>query len=390
MPHTEYHPFMHEAIRLAKNAQWKTAPNPAVGAVLVQDGVVVAHGWHKGVGTAHAEVAALEDAEKQGVDPSKCKLIVTLEPCKHHGKTPPCVDAILRARIPHVIIGALDPNPLASGGAEILRAQGVRVDEGIAEAECLDLIDDFITWQTTDLPYVILKLASTLDGRIATRTGHSQWITSPETRQEVQKLRRSMQAIIVGSNTFYQDDPKLTARTDEDALLPQQPLAIVVTSRLPDAGTTHYLLRERPTETIFWTTVAAAASPKAETLRRAGARVLGLPSSPRSDKTSKVRAELSLHEGLVHLRKELNCHYVLCEGGGRLGLALLDKGFARELHLHLAPKILGDADATPLFAGKAPTLMDDALQFRITETQISASDILLTMRPNYPADKRGQ
>ncbi len=374
---------MLRAVALADEAKWLTRPNPRVGAVLVKDGVIVARGWHKEAGQAHAEIAALEDAAQKGVSPAECTLIVTLEPCRHHGKTPPCTDAILKAGIRHVVVGALDPNPEAAGGAELLRSHGLTVETGVASEECLDLIDDFITWQTTALPYTIIKLASTLDGRIATRTGNSKWITSPGTRTRVHRLRQHMDALIVGGNTFYLDNPALTCRLDNgETLCPQQPLAVVVTSRLPDAGQSMCLIKERPESTVFWTTVAAAASPKAEALRRNGIRVVGLPSHARANARGHgMRAELSLAEGLIYLRKELGCHYVLCEGGGRLGLSLLDSGLARELHLHLAPKILGDNDATPLFDGRSPLLIEEALQLRITDARPSDSDIMLTMRP---------
>ena len=385
MQHNEdpYQAFMLQAIALAEQSRWDTAPNPPVGALLVKNGQVVASGHHEAAGKAHAEVAALEDAARKGVNPAECTLVVTLEPCTHHGKTPPCVDAIREAGIRHLVVGALDPNPKASGGAEQLRAAGLQVETGIAEQECLDLIDNFTTWQTTEFPYTVLKLASTMDGRIATRTGHSKWITSPETLLRVHELRRHMQAIIIGGNTFYLDDPKLTCRAGENGEeCDTQPLAVVITSRLPAAGASHYLLQKRPQETIFWTTVAAAASPKAEALRRIGVRVIGLASSPKANSRGYgMRAELDLAAGLRHLRMELGCYHVLCEGGGRVGLSMLDKGLTRELHLHLAPKILGDNEATPLFDGRAPINMDEALALRITDARASGKDIMLTMRP---------
>ena len=378
-PHRE---FMLEAVALAGQARWETQPNPCVGAVLVKDGRIAAQGWHKGPGQAHAEIAALEDAARKGVDPAGCTLVVTLEPCRHYGKTPPCADAVIRAGVRHLVIGALDPNPEAGGGAEFLRGQGLTVETGVALDECLDLIDDFTTWQTTDLPYTIIKLASTLDGRIATRTGNSKWITSPQTRTRVHELRQHMDALIVGGNSFYLDNPALTCRMESGDLCAKQPLAVVVTSRLPEAGVSMQLIKDRPESTIFWTTVAAAASPKAEALRRRGIRVVGLPSHAKANTRGHgMRAELSLAEGLVHLRKELGCHYVLCEGGGRLGLALLDSGLAREFHLHLAPKILGDNDATPLFDGRNPLLIEEALQLRITDARPSGNDIMLSLRP---------
>lgn len=374
---------MLQAVALADEAKWQTQPNPRVGAVLVKSGTVVAHGWHKGPGLAHAEIAALDDAAQKGVNPADCVMVVTLEPCRHHGKTPPCTEALLASGLRHIVVGALDPNPEACGGAEWLRDKGLTVETGVALEECMDLIDDFATWQTAEFPYSIIKLASTMDGRIATRTGNSKWITSPETRARVHELRRHMDALIVGGNTFYLDNPELTCRLEEVEET-RQPLAVVVTSRLPDAGQSMHLLKNRPGSVIFWTTVAAAASPKAESLRRMGVRVVGLPSRPSTASPTRgpgMRAELNLAKGLAYLRKELDCRYVLCEGGGRLGLSMLNEGLARELHLHLAPKILGDNEAIPLFDGRAPLLIEEALQLRVTNAQPSGSDVMLTLRP---------
>ncbi|MDL2216940.1 bifunctional diaminohydroxyphosphoribosylaminopyrimidine deaminase/5-amino-6-(5-phosphoribosylamino)uracil reductase RibD [Desulfovibrio sp. OttesenSCG-928-M14] len=387
-PEHPFHSFMLMAVELALQARWQTCPNPCVGALLVKDNEVVATGWHKAAGQPHAEILALEDARQKGLDPAGCTLVITLEPCCHHGKTPPCTEAILAAGIRHVVVGALDPNPKASGGADFLRSRGLEVETGVAEQECLDLIADFTVWQNSALPYTLLKLAATLDGRIATRTGHSRWITSPATLGRVHYLRQHMQALVVGGNTFYQDNPKLTCRLgnpdDTDAeLCPNQPLAVVVTSRLPEAGLSMYLLQHRAESTMFWTTVAAAASPKAEALRRKGVRVIGLPSHARANNRGHgMRAELDLSEGLAYLRGELDCHYVLCEGGGRIGLSMLDKGLAHELHLHLAPKILGDNEAIPLFDGRGSLTMDQALQLRITNAVPSGSDIMITLRPD--------
>ena len=380
------HDAMLVAVDLARQSRFLTAPNPCVGAVLLRDGVVVASGRHKVCGGPHAEVEALADAQDKGVNPADCSLVVTLEPCSHHGKTPPCTEAIVRSGIRHVVIGMLDPNPQAGGGADYLRSQGITVDVGIAQEACSEILQDFITWQTSALPYTILKLASTLDGRIATRTGHSKWITCEKTRRKVHHLRRHMGAVIVGGNTFYQDTPLLTCRAEPGEAAPEkQPLAVIVTSRLPAAELPCPLLTERPTETIFWTTVAAAASPKAEALRRIGVRVMGLQSQARpSGKGHGMRAELDLAAGLASLRQEHGCHYVLCEGGGRLGLSLLNKALAHELHLHLAPIILGDNEATALFDGLSPLQIDEALRMRFVRSELSDADLILTLQSSTP------
>ena len=384
-----FEPAMREAIALAFKGRFHTAPNPCVGAVLVRDdGNIAARGFHERYGEAHAEINALKDAEVNGVNAADCTLVVTLEPCAHHGKTPPCADAVIAAGIRRVVIGSMDPTAEAAGGAQKLADSGIEVITGVLKRECDDLIADFCTWRSTDLPYTILKLASTMDGRIATRTGHSQWISCPETLRLVHEARRHAGAILVGGNTFYHDDPRLTCRPGPEAPpAERQPLAVVVTSRLPDPSMASHLLRERPEETIFWTTIAAAASPKAETLRKRGVEVLGLTPLSRTDNTAPgyMRAELDLRQGLETLRKDHGCLYVMCEGGGRLGLSLLEKNLAGELHLHLSPRILADNEATPLFNGLSPLQIDEGVSLRILGSRVCGEDLIVTLRPgNFP------
>lgn len=387
MSHSPYESAMHEAIALALKGRFQAAPNPCVGAVLLRDGAIVARGYHERYGGPHAEINAMADAADKGINPADCTLVVTLEPCNHHGKTPPCVDAILAAGIRRVVIGSADPAPEASGGAQRLRDNGLEVIEGVLRCECDDLISEFIVWKTTGMPYTILKLASTLDGRIATRTGHSQWISDERSRRLVHTMRRHVGAVLVGGNTFYHDDPRLTARPEPNELpVEKQPLAVVVTSRLPAPAATPHLLQERPHETIFWTTIAAAASPKAEELRKKGVCVLGLPHLshlPHAGNPSPgaMRAELDLREGLLSLRRDHGCLYVLCEGGGRLGLSLLQKNLAGELHLHLSPRIMADNEATPLFDGLSPLYVDEAVPLRILASRACGADLIVTLRP---------
>ena len=373
----EYAPFMREAIALAKRGRWRTAPNPMVGAVLVRGGEIVARGWHHGAGLPHAEVECLADAASRQVDPAVCTLVVTLEPCCHHGKTPPCTDAILAAGIRRVVFGFRDPNPVAGGGAALLAGAGLEVVGPVLEAECRDLVADFLVWQATDRPYVLLKLASTLDGRIATRNGVSQWISGPGSRRAVHGMRagvgRAGGAILVGGGTFRADDPQLTARDVrvEDAP-PRQPLACVITSRLP-APDGARLVRERPTETVFFVTPAGAASAEAQALRALGVRVFAFGASPGGVPHFSVMLRI--------LRQELGCLYVLCEGGGYLALGLLEAGLVDEFHLHLAPLILGDAEARPLFAGRMPLDLDEGLRLRLCGLERCGEDAHLLLRP---------
>jgi diaminohydroxyphosphoribosylaminopyrimidine deaminase/5-amino-6-(5-phosphoribosylamino)uracil reductase len=379
-----YESAMREAIALALKGRFHTAPNPCVGAVLVLgDGTIAARGYHERYGGPHAEINALRDAESKGVNPADCTLVVTLEPCNHQGKTPPCADAVAAAGIRRVVIGSVEPTPEASGGARKLRDKGIEILTGVLRRECDDLIAEFITWQATDLPYTTLKLASTLDGRIATRTGHSQWISCPEALRLVHEIRRHAGAVLVGGNTFYRDDPLLTCRpAPHEPPAERQPLAVVVTSRLPDPSTRSRLVRERPAETVFWTTMAAAAGPGAEALRKKGVKVLGLPPLPRADNAppGSVRAGLDLREGLASLRKDHGCLHVMCEGGGRLGLSLLERNLAGELRLYISPRILADNEAVPLFSGLSPLRIDEGVSLRILASRVCGEGLILTLR----------
>ncbi len=376
------HPFapaMQEAIRLAGNGRWRTAPNPTVGAVLVRDGKIVARGWHKACGQAHAEVECLRDAAEHGVDPSACTLVVTLEPCNHQGKTPPCTEAILAAGIRHVVIGMQDPNPEAAGGAARLRAEGVRVEEGVCAAACRELVADFLAWQRRR-PFVLVKLAGTLDGRIATRSGHSRWVTGPASLARVHALRAAVGlsggAVLVGGNTLLTDNPLLTARPENISRPLRQPLAAALLSRLSSAANLR-LVQERPTQTVIFSTAATAASPTAAALREQGVRVEGIaPWLPRPG--------LDL-DAVLETLFAMGCPYVLCEGGGKLALSLLEADMVGEFHLHLAPKVLGDSEAIPLLSGREPLTMQEALNLRITAVEMCGDDCHLILRPTHDA-----
>lgn len=363
--------FMAEAVAEAKKARFQTAPNPNVGAVLVQDGRVVARGFHERAGTPHAEINAIADAKAKGVDLGKTTLYVTLEPCNHHGKTPPCTEAILRAGIKSLVVGTLDPNPeVAGGGADHLREHGVSVEEGVLQTACLDLIADFRAWKESKRAFCLLKLASTLDGKIAARSGHSRWVSGEQSRRLVHRLRARVGAVLVGGTTFYQDNPQLDPRTETPP--EKKPLAVVVCSRLPGVDDGMYLIDKRPTETIFFTSDEVAASEAAKPLLDRGVTVWGLP---------PVESGFDLEEGFRRLLFERGVFHVLCEGGGGLALSLLQAGLVDEFELHLAPKILGDAQAPGLFSGLSPATMDEALGLRISGREMLGEDLRLVLRP---------
>lgn len=392
--------FMQHAVALAERGRFVTAPNPCVGAVLVQNGHIVAEGWHQYFGGAHAEVNCLRDAAEKGVSPQDCTLFVTLEPCNHTGKTPPCSHAVLKAGIRHVVIGMRDPNPVAKGGAEFLRENGVTVDElfcpttdGTSNA-CAEILREFTHWQKSPLPFCLVKLASTLDGRIAARTGHSQWISCDASRARVHELRANVSAVIVGGNTFRKDNPQLTFRSiaphgqyrnmpymRSDGTMSReaevQPLAVIVTRHLPAATDEYFLLQKRPQDTIFWTDATNAASDAARALQHLNVRVWALP--------LLTDGGLDLRQGLVRLRQEEACQHVLCEGGGELALSLLQQELAQEVELHIAPKILADNSAKPLFNGLSPQSMDEALQLSLVQMKRLGNDCILTLRPRKSA-----
>jgi diaminohydroxyphosphoribosylaminopyrimidine deaminase/5-amino-6-(5-phosphoribosylamino)uracil reductase len=370
---------MRRAAELALRGRGATAPNPCVGAVLVREGRVVAEGWHKAFGGPHAEVNCLADAREKGVDPAQCALFVTLEPCNHHGKTPPCTQAVLAAGVRRVVVGCADPNPdVAGGGIAALRAAGVEVAVGVEEALCRDLIDEFVVWKSTPRTYNILKMAATIDGKIAARGGRPQAVSGPESQRDVHRLRSQVQAVIVGGNTFYGDNPQLTCRLDASER-PQgftQPYAVIVTGSLPKAYSTFAILRQRPQQAVFWTTEYAAKTPLADELRERGTHIWGLPELP-----GAADGRLDFAPGFVRLRAELSCHRTLCEGGGHLALSLCRQALVDEFVLYLAPRVLGDAEGKSLFAGDAVQSMDQALPFRLAHSATSGPDMKLTYKP---------
>jgi len=365
--------FMARALKLAERGRGFTTPNPRVGAVLVKDGAIVAEGWHKVFGGPHAEVECLRAAEAGGVDPAGGAMYVTLEPCNHFGKTPPCSRTLLEAGVARVVVGCLDPNPEAGGGVELLRREGVSVTVGVLEQECRDAIADFVVWKTGGRPFVTVKLAMTLDGRIATRTGDSGWVSGEASRRRVHAMRACVQAVMVGGGTLRADNPQLTHRLYDSILADNpQPLAVAVTRRLPAPDAPLALLADRPEQLVLFTGQDAAASPAADKLSGLGVRVYGLPAGDDG---------LELRPGLERLRNEAGVYAVLCEGGGGLAGTLLAQGLVDELAIFYAPKVLGDAMARPGFSGRVAPAMADAAGFRFCDVSRVGEDVLVMARP---------
>ncbi len=366
--------FMRRAVKLARKGRGQAAPNPCVGSVLVQGNEIVAEGWHAKFGGPHAERNCLANAADNGVNPTGGTLFVTLEPCNHQGKTPPCTEAIIKAGISRVVIGTMDPNPVAAGGAQKLREHGIEVVTDVLKQECLDLIADFQHWQNTDRAWCILKMAATLDGKIASRTGKPEAVSSPQSFKDVHRYRALADAVMVGGTTFTSDDPSLTCRLDKALKDNDQPYAVVVTSTLPIVTCDLKLIGKRPKKTVFLTTETEAKSKIAHALQEIGVRVWGLP---------RIKGDqgLELKKGLARLRQELGCHYVLCEGGGLLATSLMEQECTDEFVLYLAPRILGDDQAKPLFTGRSVASMSETLNLRVSRFESCGPDLKITLLP---------
>ncbi|MBI9080124.1 MAG: bifunctional diaminohydroxyphosphoribosylaminopyrimidine deaminase/5-amino-6-(5-phosphoribosylamino)uracil reductase RibD [Pseudodesulfovibrio sp.] len=363
---------MARAVELANLGRGATAPNPCVGAVLVHNGQIMAEGWHTRYGKLHAERECLADALNKGINPEGMTMYVTLEPCNHHGKTPPCTEALIQAQIGKVVVGTRDPNPVASGGMENLKAHDIKIETGVLETECRDLISDFLLWQNSHSTFNIIKMAATLDGKIASRFRTPEPVSGPESFARVHDLRAQVGAVVIGGGTFHADNPSLTCRKKD---LPKnfvQPLAVVVTSRLPSNPADFTLLQKRPERTIFMTTESSARSQEADNLRKRGTSVWPLAGNP---------GHLNLSTGFERLRYELGCHYTLCEGGGLFAMNLIAQGLADELVHFVSPRILGDNSAPAAYSGRCDVPMAEAMNFRIIRMETTGSDIMLTLRP---------
>ena len=338
---------MAQAIGLAREALGSTSPNPAVGAVLVGNGEVVGQGATMPPGQAHAEVVALEQARELA---SGSTLFVTLEPCCHWGRTPPCTGAIIEAGVSKVVVAAPDPNPVVAGnGITELRKAGIEVTllhrglDGCIEIR--ELYEGFARHIGTGLPFVLAKFAMSLDGKIATHTGDSKWVTGPQARSLVQRMRRETDAVMVGANTVLADDPQLTVRGDDNQPLPKQPIRVTLDSqcRMPVRSR---LLRQ-PGQTLVYTTEAAPAG-NVGGLLRAGADVVHVSTTDEGlVNPADVLADLG-ERGVVNL---------LVEGGGKTLGSFFDDGLVNKVHAFVAPVIIGGIGAASPVEGEGTALM---------------------------------
>lgn len=354
-------PFMKQALKLAKKAVGRTSPNPLVGAVVVKNGKIVGRGYHKKAGTPHAEVHALRMAGKKA---KGATLYVTLEPCNHTGKTPPCTQDILKHGIARVVVGMEDPNPLVSGsGCHFLESQGVLVAGELLAAECRAINRPFIKHITTGLPWVIMKAGCSLDGRIAAADGRCAWITSEESRREVHRLRDRVDAILVGVDTAMNDDPSLTTR------LPggkgQDPLRIVLDTSLrmsPGAG----MLSQKSAAQTWIFCRMNADKKKRQALEMVGARVI---------EVSGKSGRLDLREVLLALGKEGH-NSLLVEGGSAVHTSFLKEGLVDQVSLFMAPLFLGNG-SIPVVGDLGISDVRHGRRFQTSRVKRFGNDVLV-------------
>ncbi|MCU0587211.1 MAG: bifunctional diaminohydroxyphosphoribosylaminopyrimidine deaminase/5-amino-6-(5-phosphoribosylamino)uracil reductase RibD [Syntrophobacteraceae bacterium] len=354
---------MKKALALAARGRGWTSPNPMVGAVVVRQGEVVGEGYHRRVGEAHAEVNALLAAGERarGAD-----LYVTLEPCNHHGRTPPCSRAVLESGIMRVVVGMKDPNPqVRGGGSEFLRSHGAQVMEGVLEEACRRLNQPFIKHAIVGRPYVVLKAAATLDGRMATRSGDSRWVSNEQSRRFVHRLRCDLDAILVGSGTARADDPRLTARPTGKRRC-RQPVRIVLDSQL-NLPLESELVRSIGKAPLWLACGETAPGEREEALVRAGATVIRLPGDRRGLDLGALMDELG--------KRQIGS--LLVEGGGRTLGSFIDGGLADAFYFFYAPRILADDAAVPMAAGVTVDRMAGATPVYDVQLKRFQGDILI-------------
>lgn len=363
--------WMKLALDLAARGRGGVSPNPMVGAVILKGDRIIGQGWHEKRGEAHAEINALRSLKESAQGAS---LVVTLEPCCHWGKTPPCTQAIIEAGISKVVIAGLDPNPLVAGrGIKILKEAGIEVRQGLLADREAELNKVFRKYMATKRPYVLMKAAMTLDGKIATQSGHSRWISGEASRRKVHELRHAYQAVMVGINTVLADDPQLTCRLGQGSI---DPWRVVVdrAGRIPLESELLQTAKDIPT---FICCSQDAAEDKLTAMKELGAEVITYPGSGRIP-LDWLMDELG--------RKEVDS--LLLEGGGGLNGAMLSKDLVDEVALVVAPKMVGGAGPSPV-AGEGVQTMAEAWQFQLGAIERIGEDLWIQAWPKRRQDVYG-
>ena len=334
---------MARALQLALRGAGHTRPNPMVGAVLVKDGRIIGEGWHKQYGGPHAEVNAFASATE---DPEGATLYVSLEPCSHYGKPPPCADLIIRKKVARVVAALEDPNPLVSGrGFRKLRANGIRVTVGVLAEEARHINDVFLTYVTRKRPFVLYKAAMSLDGKIACHTGESQWISSEKSREEVQRLRGILSGIMVGAGTVIADDPRLTCRMEEY----ENPARIIVDGKLRVPVESRIF--HEPGRNIILTT-SEAYPEKKKALENLGVEMI--------EADSEEPGKVDLKSAMLALGIK-GIDGILLEGGPTLAASALEAGIIDAVRFYIAQKIIGGREAPSPFAGTGAAHMNEVV-----------------------------
>lgn len=352
--------YMEIAIDLARRGRGKVSPNPMVGAIIVKEDKIIGKGYHMKYGENHAEINALENATESV---ENATMYVTLEPCSHYGKTPPCVDVIIKNKISKVVIGSLDPNPLVSGkSVKKLRENNIEVIIGVLEEQCIKLNEVFIKYISTNMPFVIMKCAMSLDGKIATSSGESKWISCEESRKDVHKLRGEVSGIMVGIDTVIKDDPQLTCRIENL----KSPIRIIVDTNLRVPIESKVITDLSTSKTII-ATANNADKEKINLLKNHGVEILVC-----NKKNEKV--------DLVDLMKKLgklNIDSILLEGGATLNYSALEANVVDKIQFYIAPKIIGGGNSKTPVGGSGIGELKDAYKIKELNTRMIDEDIFL-------------
>jgi len=368
--------FMVQALRLAKRAYGQTSPNPMVGAVLVQDGEVIGRGWHHRAGAPHAEIEALADAARRQRSVSGATVYVTLEPCCTHGRTPPCTEALIRAGVRRVVVAAVDPNPRHAGqGLVRLREAGITVDSGVLEAESNRLNEAFNHWIVHRIPWVTAKSAMTLDGKIATASGQSKWITGPKSRAHAQHLRLGVDAVLVGVETVLADDPSLTVRTQPGFRRPAWhpvKLRIILDTRARTPLESRLVSDDGRASTLI--VVSELADPARIAALQARVTVIRAPERDGRIDLAWLMPELG-RMGVLHL---------LVEGGGTVLASFFEAGLVHRIAFFYAPRILGGEESRRSVAGQGFRSLAEAPSLTDVESRRFGEDLFITARVVRP------
>lgn len=360
--------YMERALKLAEKGAGFTSPNPLVGAVIVKEDRIIGQGYHQVFGGPHAEINAFEDATE---DVRGATMYVTLEPCSHHGKTPPCVDAIIRNGIRRVVIGMVDPNPLVAGkGVGILREKGIDVITGVLEEKCKAQNEIFIKYITTKGPFCIFKSAMTLDGKISTATGDSKWVSGKQSREYVHRLRNRVSAILVGVGTVIADDPMLTTRLE--GVKTSNPVRIIVDTRGRIPMESKIVNTSGEVPTILATTELASADALVA-LEAKGIDIMVVPVKEGRVDIAHVVARLG----------EMGIDSILVEGGGAIGYSFLEERLIDKVLFFIAPKLVGGDDSKSPLGGRGIQLMKDAVELSDVKTSPIGEDILVSGYPKW-------